>query len=77
MSIHVLTDQCALNLDGSFKDASEISWVHDPDDELPTNTSGSGLTGLHNFTFNIYCPIFEFIMQVVVSTSATDHEWMK
>ena len=34
------SDQCALRLDGSLKDASEISWVHDPDDEIPV-ASGS------------------------------------
>lgn len=33
-------DQCALNADGSFKDACEITWHHDPDDETPI-ASGS------------------------------------
>jgi hypothetical protein len=28
-------DQCALNPDGSLKDASEITWHRDPDDETP------------------------------------------
>ena len=45
------TDQCALNLDGSLKDASEIPWFNDPDDEIPV-ASGSTLTGLiHTLTF--------------------------
>ena len=34
------TDQCALNLDGSLKDALEIPWFDDPDDEIPV-ASGS------------------------------------
>ena len=25
----------ALNADGTLKDASEIEWIHDPDDEVP------------------------------------------
>ncbi|KAF8999505.1 hypothetical protein BDQ17DRAFT_1328242 [Cyathus striatus] len=28
-------DNCALNCDGTLKDASEIQWHHDPDDEMP------------------------------------------
>jgi hypothetical protein len=52
MSTSYLTDQCALNADGSLKDASEINWVHDPDDKIPTaSSSGAGLTGSFNLHF--------------------------
>lgn len=39
-----LLEQCALRPDGSLKDASEITWVHDPDDEKPV-ASGPQLPG--------------------------------
>jgi hypothetical protein len=41
-----LLDQCALRPDGSLKDASEISWVNDPDDEIVV-ASGSQLPGMY------------------------------
>ena len=37
-------DQCTLNADGSLKDASEITWHHDCDDDTPI-ASGSKPTG--------------------------------
>lgn len=33
------SDQCALNPDGSLKDASEIEFIHDPDDARPVTSS--------------------------------------
>ena len=39
-----LLDQCALRPDGSLKDASEIPWVDDLDDEIPASaSSGNGI----------------------------------
>ena len=40
-----MTDNCALNPDGSLKDASEIAWVHSPSHEhlqLPETHAGGG-----------------------------------
>lgn len=37
-----LLEQCALRPDGSLKDASEITWVHDPDDEKPVASGPLG-----------------------------------
>ena len=30
-----MSDQCALNADGSLKDASDIQWFYDKDDDQP------------------------------------------
>jgi hypothetical protein len=40
------SDQCALNPDGSFKDAKDIQWYNDPDDAqpLPPDPSGAAST---------------------------------
>ncbi|KAF9025514.1 hypothetical protein BDZ89DRAFT_921128, partial [Hymenopellis radicata] len=35
-------EQCALNEDGTLKDASEIEFVHDPDDEGGTSAGAPG-----------------------------------
>jgi len=32
----VISRNCALNADGTLKDASEIDWLHDPDDDTRT-----------------------------------------
>ena len=52
-------DQCALNPDGSLKDASEIAWHHDPDDEMPiafgSKPSGSSHTAFIIYRFLISC----------------------
>ena len=40
-----MTDDCALNPDGSLKDASDIAWVHSPSHEhlqLPETHAGGG-----------------------------------
>ncbi|KAG6805974.1 hypothetical protein H0H92_013183, partial [Tricholoma furcatifolium] len=54
------TDQCALDSNGKLKDARDIVWYNDPDDELPvsrisvdtanTESSAAGRSGLriHN-----------------------------
>ena len=46
-------DQCALNPNGSLKDASEITWHHDPNDETPI-ASGSKPSGSSHTAFAIY-----------------------
>ena len=46
-------DQCALNPDGSLKDASEITWHHDRDDEKPI-ASGSKAPGPSHAAFTIH-----------------------
>jgi hypothetical protein len=35
-----MTDQCAVGADGNLKDASEIVWHNDPDDECPLPAPG-------------------------------------
>ena len=66
-------DQCALNPDGSLKDASEITWHHDPDDETPiasgSKPSGSSHTGL---ILN-----FSFLAQIGFGVHVTWTEWLK
>ena len=50
------TEKCALNEDGSLKDASEIVWYNDKDSEVPI-ASGSVPTGmffLFNYLFGYY-----------------------
>jgi hypothetical protein len=46
--IYVVADQCALNPDGTFKEASKINFFYDPDDTTPI-ASGSQTSGLFNF----------------------------
>lgn len=41
-------DQCALNADGALKDASEIQWFNDPDDEHPIGATPSALSSSAN-----------------------------
>ena len=57
-------DQCTLNPDGSLKDASEITWHHDRDDEKPI-ASGSKATGPSHTAFTIH----QFVI------SCTDCVW--
>ena len=35
MPLGVMTDQCALNADGTYKNVSEIEWFNDPKDKNP------------------------------------------
>jgi hypothetical protein len=35
-----MSDQCAVGPDGHLKDASEIVWHNDPDDEEPISAPG-------------------------------------
>ena len=44
-----MTDNCALDPDGSLKDASEIAWVHSPSHEhlqLPETHAGGGSSAM-------------------------------
>ena len=66
-------DQCALNPDGSFKDASEITWHHDPDDETPI-ASGSKPTGSSHTAFIIN---FLFLAQIGFGVNVTWTKWPK
>ena len=36
-----MLDQCALNPDGSLKDAKDIQWFHDKDDAQPLTSTAS------------------------------------
>jgi hypothetical protein len=49
-------DQCALDANGNLKDASEIDWSYDKDDEMPMASSSNkptqSLEGM--FNLNIY-----------------------
>ncbi|KAG6887686.1 hypothetical protein C0992_011216 [Termitomyces sp. T32_za158] len=47
-------DQCALNYDGTLKDASKITWYEDKDNEVPI-TSGSVQTGTVLFHSSSTC----------------------
>ena len=48
IKIYVLADQCALNPDGTLKEASEINFFYDPDDATPI-ASGNRTSGTPNF----------------------------
>lgn len=37
-AVPMQSDQCAVNADGTLKDASEIDWFHDPDNITPIGT---------------------------------------
>jgi hypothetical protein len=46
-------DQCALDANGNFKDASEIDWSYDKDSEMPmapsTGSKPTGMLAIHIF----------------------------
>ncbi|KAI9456406.1 hypothetical protein F5148DRAFT_1151338 [Russula earlei] len=41
------TDQCALRPDGTLKDASDIVWFNDKDDDTPIASTSTVQTDLH------------------------------
>ena len=69
-----LLDQCALRPDGSLKEASEIDWVNDPDENIP-EASGSQPTGT-SFTL-VLIKSSSNVRQAVVADVITQHEWLK
>ncbi|KAJ7261472.1 hypothetical protein C8J57DRAFT_1030452, partial [Mycena rebaudengoi] len=40
---------CAQNVDGTLRDASQINWFNDRDDELPASGSDASSSQLHPF----------------------------
>ena len=51
-------DQCALRPDGSLKDASEIVWVNDPDDETPAVSAVPSSTSPYSILCALKLSIF-------------------
>ncbi|KAG0695024.1 hypothetical protein DFH29DRAFT_787911, partial [Suillus ampliporus] len=49
----IMSDQCAVGPDGRLKDASEIVWHNDPDDEQPISAPRPAMekpaTPVHHF----------------------------
>ncbi|KAJ7091044.1 hypothetical protein C8R44DRAFT_817659, partial [Mycena epipterygia] len=41
--------ECAQNVDGTLRDASQIKWFNDRDDELPTSGPNASSSQLHPF----------------------------
>ncbi len=49
-------DQCALNTDGTLKDASEIAFYQDADSMMPLVPGPSNApTGTHNVSIGFFC----------------------
>ena len=66
-----LLDQCALRPDGSLKEASEIDWVNDPDENIPESQP----TGT-SFTL-VLMKSSSNVRQAVVADVITQHKWLK
>ena len=57
---------CALNLDGTFKAANKIQWVHSPTQgsvQLPGTQSNSNGTAFQKFTMNLGLPTLHTLKQ--------------